>query len=69
MFGCRLLSAFHDDLEPENVDFSLATPTNWTKHINTLLLSFWNSWTNEYLTGLREFHKGHNHIPRKQISV
>ena len=53
MFGCRVLSAFHDDLEPENVDYSPVTLTNQAKHINTLLLNFWNSGTKEYLTGLR----------------
>ena len=69
MFGRRLLSVFHDDLQPENVDFSPATLTNRTKHINKLLSNFWNTWSKEYLIGLREFHKDHNRIPERQISL
>jgi hypothetical protein len=69
IYGRRLLSTLHDDLEPENVDFSPVTLTKRTKHINHLLLNFWNSWTKEYLVGLREYHNCNNKIPKKQISV
>ena len=69
MCGRRLLSVFHDDVDPENVEFTPATLTNRTKHLNKLLSTFWNSWSKEYLIGLREFHNNHNRVPTKTVSV
>ena len=69
MFGRRLLSVFHDDVGPNNVDFTHETLTNRTRHLNKLLLTFWNTWRKEYLIGLREYHKNHNQVPSKQVSV
>ena len=69
IYGRRLLSTVHDDIEPENVDFSPVALTKRTKYINNLLVRFWNSWTKEYLVGLREYHKSDRKVPNKQIKV
>ena len=40
MIGRRLLSAFYDDAEPENIEFSPMALTRRSKYINELLLHF-----------------------------
>jgi len=69
MFGRRLLSVFHDNTEPNNVEFSSSSITKRAKHINKLLEQFWISWTREYLTGLREFHNCNGKVPVRQVKV
>ena len=69
IFGRRLLSVFHDDQDPENIEFTTETITKRTKYLNELILHFRNSWTREYLTSLREFHKCNGKVPARQIAL
>ena len=67
MIGRRLLSAFYDDAEPENNEFSPMALTRISKYINELLLHFWYRWKREYLTEQREFHNCKNRFPKNKF--
>ena len=69
MVGRRLLSSFHDDVEPESVDFTTSSLSRRSKFMNEILEHFWKRWRHEYLTELREYHNCRNKTPSKQVRL
>ena len=69
MVGRRLLSSFHDDVEPECVDFTTSSLSRRSKFMNEILEHFWKRWRHEYLTELREYHNCRNKTPSKQVRL
>ena len=55
LYGRRLLSSFNEN-NPENLEYT-GQLTKRMIYLNTVLKYFWNKWSHEYLSELREHHK------------
>ena len=72
LYGRRITSLPHPHVESDEVDDpTYQTNIDFlgkTKHVTLLIQHFWQRWRHEYLTSLREFHKGSG-INKESVKV
>ena len=64
-----MLSQFNDEVDPENIEFTVTEFTKRAVYLNKLLEHFWKRWSNEYLTELREYQNCKSKLPAKQVAI